>query len=715
MFDLFATAAPGLEELVADELRDLGGAAIRLTKAGVYFQGDLALAYRCCLWSRLASRILLRIDEAEIASADELYAAVRALPWEEHLDVDGCFVVDFVGGGAGIDNSHFGALRVKDAIVDRFVARAGRRPDVDRDRPDLRIHAHLRRGRLTLSIDLAGESLHRRGYRAAGARAPLKESLAAAILLRAGWPEVAAAGGSLVDPTCGSGTLLIEGAWIAGDRAPGLSRPRFGFHGWRRHQPELWAPLVAEARARWEAGRGRVPAIRGFDRDPAVIRDAQANLERADLRGVVEVAVGDVRELTRPGAAASPGLVVANPPYGERLGADEDLPGLYAALGERLVAEFDGWRAAILTSEPDLGRATQLRAKRSYKLRNGALDVRLYLFELSAESVRQPPTPRPRSDGAAAFANRLRKNARTIGAWAKREGITCYRLYDADIPEFAVALDLYACEDGARAVLQEYAPPATIEPRVAERRVREAHEVAAEHLGVELDRVAVKVRRRQKRYDQYVKQAASGEQHVVREGDARFYVNLVDYLDTGLYLDHRPVRAMIAEEAAGREVLNLFCYTATASVHAALGGAKTTTSVDLSRRYLQWAERNLDLNRLDRQRHRLIGGDVRDFLASDRRRYGLIYVDPPTFSNSKRARDFDVQREHVELIRAAAERLYAGGLLIFSTHHRRFRIDAPALAPLEVEDISQATIPRDFERSAKIHRCYRIRWPSRAG
>ncbi|MCA9662925.1 MAG: class I SAM-dependent methyltransferase, partial [Myxococcales bacterium] len=280
-----------------------------------------------------------------------------------------------------------------------------------------------------------------------------------------------------------------------------------------------------------------------------------------------------------------------NPPYGERLGADEDLPGLYRAIGATLVAEFDGWRAAILTSEPALGLATELRAGRSYKLRNGALDVRLYLIDVNAESVRQPPKERPRSEGAEAFANRLRKNARKVGAWAKREGITCYRLYDADIPEYAVAVDVYGCEDGLRAVLQEYAPPATIEPRVAARRLREAHEIVAEHLEVEPERVFVKVRRRQKRYDQYVKQAASEELHVVREGEARFYVNLSDYIDTGLYLDHRPVRAMIADEAAGRDVLNLFCYTATASVQAALGGAKSTTSVDLSRRYLRWAER----------------------------------------------------------------------------------------------------------------------------
>jgi len=713
MFDLFATAAPGLEELVAAELEELGAASIRLTKAGVRFQGDLAIAYRCCLWSRLASRILLQIDSAEITSPDGLYDAIRAIPWEEHLEVDGSLIVDFVGSGSGIDNSHFGALRVKDAIVDRFMRRSGRRPDVEREQPDLRIHVHLRHGSLSVAIDLAGESLHRRGYRAPGTRAPLKESLAAAILIRGGWPALAASGAPMLDPMCGSGTLPIEAAWIAGDRAPGLSRNYFGFQGWLQHRPEIWAELVDEARERWAVGRAKVPTILGLDRQHAVIRSAQANLERADLRGIVEVRVADVEALRRDPTWETPGLVISNPPYGERLGQEEDLVALYGTFGARLLAEFQGWSAAILTSEPTLGKATGLRARKIYKLRNGAIDVQLLLIDISADNVRRPPGPVPRGESAEALINRLKKNHKALRSWAKREGITCYRLYDSDIPEYAVAVDLYNTADGLYAVLQEYAPPATIEPRVASRRLRQAHEIVAEHLELDPDRVIVKQRRRQKRGDQYTRKATTDELHVVREDKASLLVNLHDYLDTGLYLDHRPVRRLIAEASAGEDVLNLFCYTATASVHAALAGAKTTTSVDLSRRYLSWAEKNFEHNRLDRQRHRLIGADCRDFLASDRRRYGLIYVDPPTFSNSKSARDFDIQREHVELLHTAAERLIPGGELIFSTHHRRFRLDTEGLSLLEIEDLTRATIPRDFQRNQRIHSCWRLRWPTR--
>ncbi|MCB9705788.1 MAG: bifunctional 23S rRNA (guanine(2069)-N(7))-methyltransferase RlmK/23S rRNA (guanine(2445)-N(2))-methyltransferase RlmL [Myxococcales bacterium] len=712
MLDLFATAAPGLEDLVAAELAELGASAIQPTRAGVGFAGDLALAYRVCLWSRLASRVLLRLGEVEIADADGLYQAALAIPWEAHVRADGSILVDFVGGGAGIDNSHFGALRIKDAIVDRFSARTGRRPDVARIHPDLRVHAHLRGGRLGLAIDLAGESLHRRGYRSQGAGAPLKESLAAAILIRAGWPALAAEGAPLVDPMCGSGTLPIEAAWIAGDRAPGLARPHFGFLGWLGHDRARWEALVAEARERWAAGRARIPTIVGHDNDPATLRIAQANVERADLRGIVRVSAGDVRELAPPAGITRPGLVVCNPPYGERLGADEDLPALYRALGERLVAGFEGWQAAILTGDAELGMATRLRARRYYNLQNGAIPCRLLLIDVGPDALRQPRKPRPRSEGGEALANRVRKNQKALAPWVKRETITCYRIYDADIPEYAVAVDRYETEDdGVYAVLQEYAPPATIDPKVAAQRLEEAHEVVAEVLGLEPARVVVKVRRRQRRGQLYGKEADRGELHTIREGKARLLVNLHDYLDTGLYLDHRPVRALIAEAAAGRDVLNLFCYTASASVQAALAGARTTTSVDLSPRYLDWAAENFALNRLDRQRHRLVRADVRAFLGEDRRRYGLIYVDPPTFSNSKAARDFDVQREHPELLRALADRLVEGGEIIFSTHHRRFRLDEEGLRPLVIEDLSEATIPRDFARSPRIHRCYRLSWP----
>ncbi|MBK8266130.1 MAG: bifunctional 23S rRNA (guanine(2069)-N(7))-methyltransferase RlmK/23S rRNA (guanine(2445)-N(2))-methyltransferase RlmL [Nannocystis sp.] len=709
--ELFATAAAGLEDLLAVELTGLGAAEVRSTRAGVSFVGDLEVAYRACLWSRLASRVLVRIGAASFTDEGGLYAAVRALPWEEHLDVDGSLAVDFVGGDESITHTHFGALRVKDAIVDRFVERCGRRPRVDRERPDLRIHVHLRAGEATISIDLAGESLHRRGYRGPGAAAPLKESLAAAILIRAGWPAVAAARGPLIDPMCGSGTLLIEAAWMAGDRAPGLGRPYFGLLGWLGHDAPLWARLVEEARGRSAAGAALIPPILGFDQDPAAIKAARANIERAGLVGVCVASRSSLSDLSLPPGVEGQGIVVTNPPYGERMGRDVDLPALYRTLGERLRASFVGWQAAVFTGDPELGKTMGLRASRRYSLFNGALPCKLLCFEVSEAMMvrRDEPARPPRSPGGEALVNRLRKNLKALGGWAERAGVACFRVYDSDLPEYAVAIDVYQAVDGVHLQVQEYAPPREIEAARAELHLREALAAASAALAVPRERVVLKVRRKQARYDQYKKQGSLGELHEVREGACRLLVNFTDYLDTGLFLDHRPTRAMIGEMARGRRFLNLFCYTASASVHAGRGGALSTTSVDLSPTYLEWARENLALNGLAPPRHRTIAADCRDFLATERGRYGLIFVDPPTFSNSKRSRDFDLQVEHVALLRGCARLLEDDGALIFSTHNRRFVLDEAALVGLDVVELSGRTVPRDFARNPRIHRCWQIR------
>ena len=209
------------------------------------------------MWSRLASRILLRLTEFSAPTADTL-AGVQSIDWDDHLDPAGTMAVEFVGSGRQIRNSHFGALKVKDAIVDQFRAAQGRRPSIDLDRPHLRVHVRLDRDRVQLSLDLAGRSLHRRGYRTETGPAPLKENLAAAVLMRSGWPEVAARGGALVDPMCGTGTLPLEAAWIAGDCAPGLLRDYFGFSYWLGHIPKMWAP-ARQAETRRAAGRTAYP------------------------------------------------------------------------------------------------------------------------------------------------------------------------------------------------------------------------------------------------------------------------------------------------------------------------------------------------------------------------------------------------------------------------------------------------------------------------
>lgn len=722
--NFFASAPQGLLELLADELRALGAAAIRLQPAGVYFRGSLALGYRACLWSRLAGRVLLEIAVGPARDADELYRTVQRVDWREHLTARGTLAVDFTGANAAMVHTRFGAQRVKDAIVDQFSARGGLRPDVDVRRPDVRIGVHLRKpsghgirgmfqetshDEAVISIDLAGEGLHRRGYREDGAEAPIKENLAAGVLLRAGWPAIAAAGGPLVDPMCGSGTLLIEAAHMACDRAPGLGREYFGFLGWRGHHPELWTELLTEARARAAIGIGKVPPIFGFDGDPAAIKAALANAARAGLGGRIRVERRELAELVAPETGPSGqeqefvGLVATNPPYGERLGVRADMPALYELIGERLRTQFGGWKAAVLAPDLELGHAIGLRAERRHVLYNGAIPVNLLRFEVP----REPPPPRvyKRSEGGEALFNRLRKNRKQLGSWATRHGIEAFRLYDSDIPEYAVAVDVY--RDWA--LVQEYAAPAEIDPVRAAARLREALRVIPDALEIPPAQVVCKRRERAKGGGQYGRRDDAGELIEVREGPGRFLVNLTDYLDTGLFLDHRDTRALVGQVARGRRFLNLFAYTGTASVYAGKGGALSTTTVDLSPTYCAWARRNLELNGLRGPQHRVVEAECREFMARELRRYGAIFLDPPTFSNSKRMEGvLDVQRDHVELIRGAVRLLERDGVLIFSTNFRRFRLDEEALADLKIEDLSARTIPKDFARSPKIHKCWRI-------
>lgn len=721
----YAAAPKGVGDLLVAELGTLGALKVRQQGTGVSFGGSLEVGYRACLWSRLASRILLRLAEFSAPTAEALYAGVQRIDWAEHLDPAGTLAVEFVGLGRQIRNSHFGALKVKDAIVDQFRAEHGQRPSVDLEYPHLRIHARLDRDRVLLSLDLAGQSLHRRGYRSQTGPAPLKENLAAAILLRAGWPDVAAAGGALVDPMCGTGTLPIEAAWIAGDCAPGLLRNYFGFINWQGHVPKMWNKLRDEALTRRDAGLSKVPEIIGCDVNSRAVQQARAHAERAGLGEVVRFAERDLNASQRP--AGNPGLLVTNPPYGQRLGEVAELDNLYAQLGQVLKRDFQGWKAAVFTGNPQLGHALGLRAVLDNKLYNGPIECRLLRFEVEARyftpdrttedapgsAPTKPPESRanttagPASPGAEMLANRLRKNRRILGRWARREGIDCFRLYDADLPEYALAVDLY---QGERlwVHVQEYQAPRSIDRAVALKRRDEALATIAAVLEISSEQVFFKVRHRQKGHAQYEKLDHSDAFCEVREGPCRLLVNFADYLDTGLFLDHRPTRALLGELARGRRFLNLFAYTGVATVRVALDGAQATTTVDMSPTYLDWARRNLELN--DLRGCELVRADCLEWLAQKRReRYGVIFLDLPTFSNSKRMdRDFDVQRDHVELIERAAALLDEDGVLIFSNNYRRFRMDRDRLAGLVLEDITRQTIPTDFERRPKIHNCWKI-------
>ncbi len=716
----FATCPKAIEPILEQELVTLGAQHTKLAQGGVFFEGELAIGYKACLWSRLANRILLLVHESRVDSPDDLYKAITEVDWQQHLRSEQTLLVDYAGRMRGIDNTHFGALKVKDAIVDQFRDAGLERPNIAKQDPDIRINVFVNKGRARISIDLSGDSLHRRGYRQDGGMAPLKENLAAALLLRAGWPQLAIEGKPLIDPMCGSGTFLIEAALMATDTAPGLLRWRFGLQTWAQHDKELWQSLWHDAEARREAGEAAFSAeIHGYDGMPKAISQSRENIKQAGVGEFVRVShrqLQELKPLTHKADLAS-GLIITNPPYGARLSEVADIQYLYQHLGERVSQLFQGWQLAVFTGNPELGKAVGLRSHKRYSFYNGAIKSQLLLFDISAnnhfDDRREKDGVIPLqslSEGAQMFANRIKKNAKQLKGWLKQENISSYRLYDADMPEYAVAVDVY---DNWLHV-QEYAPPAKVDPERAAHRLQEIMLALPQATGIPEQRIVLKQRKQQSGKQQYQALNQGGDYFEVTEDGCRLLVNLTDYLDTGLFLDHRPVRMRIQKLAAGKRFLNLFCYTASATVHAIKGGAKNSLSVDMSATYQSWARKNFAVNGYSEGLHKLEQADCMEFLRHHGKthtgKYDLIFLDPPTFSNSKRMLGvLDVQRDHVWMIKQAMGLLAEGGTLIFSTNYRKFALDEKVTMYNQVIDISDKTIARDFARNKKIHYCYEIR------
>ncbi|MFP1748350.1 bifunctional 23S rRNA (guanine(2069)-N(7))-methyltransferase RlmK/23S rRNA (guanine(2445)-N(2))-methyltransferase RlmL [Lonsdalea quercina] len=699
MNSLFASTARGLEELLKSELETLGAQDCAVVQGGVHFQGDDRLVYQSLMWSRLASRILLPLNEFNVYSDLDLYLGVQAVDWSTIFSVDKTFAVHFSGTNDEIRNSQYGALKVKDAIVDSFTRRTGQRPDVAKQQPDIRINVFLQREKASVAIDLSGDGLHMRGYRELAGQAPLKENLAAAIVLRSGWEN----GTPMVDPMCGSGTLLIEAAMIAADRAPGLHRHHWGFLAWQQFDPTLWKEVTTEAQQRARAGmQATASRFFGSDNDRRVIDIARANARRAGVNDLIRFDVCDAIQLKNPLPEGPTGTVLSNPPYGERLESEAALIALHNMLGRIMKASFGGWQLSLFSASPELLSCLQLRADRQFKAKNGPLDCVQKNYQLAANSAENVSAP------ADDFANRLKKNLRKLDKWAKQQGIECYRVYDADLPEYNVAVDRY----GSWVVVQEYAPPKTVDAQKARQRLFDVINATLSVLGVPTNQLILKTRERQKGKNQYEKLAQKGEFLLVDEYNARLWVNLTDYLDTGLFLDHRVARKMLGELSQGKDFLNLFAYTGTASVHAGIGGARSTTTVDMSRTYLEWAEKNLRANGLTGRHHRLIQADCLSWLSQSNEQFDVIFIDPPTFSNSKRMEaTFDVQRDHLMLMKDLKRLLKRGGTIMFSNNKRGFQMDMEGLAALglDAQDITARTQSQDFARNRQIHNCWLLK------
>lgn len=756
MKQYLAVTSNGLENLLVDELKQLGIEAASPVQAGVKFSATNEQIYRCCLWSRLASRFVRIVSEFTCQDDMDLYLAANAINWVNHFHSSKRFVVDFNGTNREIRNSQYGAMKVKDAIVDCFTKRGLPRPSISKDDADVRIHVRLHKDKALLGLDMVGRGLHQRGYRTEAGKAPLRETLAAALILRSGWDGVQ----PFLDPMCGSGTIVIEAAMMAAGIAPNIKRKSWCFEALEDFEPLLWAEVKAEANVKARRALNKLSVksnsanncdddrspnkaplneikLFGFDNDERILAIARDNARRAGVDSLIQFAQVDAARLKRPDNFTN-GMIVCNPPYGERLGTHPGLIALYTAFGAQLKIEFGGCKASIFSSSDELLSCLRMRAERQFQMNNGALPCHQKNYVIAQRShsehhsnqnessyndeqnnkayseseVIEKATLLQQAQVAPDFANRLKKNRAKIEKWAHKEGLDCYRIYDADLPEYNVAIDVYR----DHLVIQEYAAPNDIPIEKAKRRLTDIIRATIEVTGCDANKIVLKVREKQKGRAQYQKLAQATSLMEVNEYGVKLLVNLYDYLDTGLFLDHKLTRRRIAQLAQGKNFLNLFAYTGSATVHAAFGGAKSTTTVDMSKTYLTWAKDNLNLNHFNGNQHQFIQADCLQWLAKEGlekadQKYDLIFIDPPTFSNSKRMdQSFDVQRDHIQLMIHLKRILADDGIIIFSNNKRHFKMDIAEMENIKLcaKNISEQTLPLDFKRNKHIHNCWMI-------
>lgn len=743
--NLIVTCADGLEAPLQTELTSFGIASEIKSTGRLTVTGTLRDLYTICLWSRVASRVLMLIKRKNINTeydvAEQLYGLAKSINWTEQFSLEQTFAIRLSVDKRVAVSQQFAMLRIKDAIADTFNEAYDSRPNVDSRNPDFSIFATVNDKQAELYLDLSGTSLHRRGYRVAMTEAPLKENLAAALLYSAGWHQKNSDGtpyyNALIDPMCGSGTFIIEALLMHCDYAVGIDKAanQFGFYEWQHHDETLWQQMIDDAQTRFREALDianeqpdTLPLILGFDADNGAIIATEKNLIAAGLQDLLPLldletrALNQLSSVLRPmvkdGRLSNP-LAITNPPYGERLGDEEMIKPLYHALGLILQDSFAGSgidpMLGILAAHVEQVDILPIKEPKTLRCHNGAITVYFRYGNLIAGQlgnlVSRFEKREIESEEAQDFINRLQKNLVKLKKLAKKDAVSNIRAYDADLPDFKVAIDLY----GDYAHVQEYAPPKTIPPETAKKRFNLALMGIREVFDINREQVFIKTRARQSGNEQYSKQGQTdkrGKFYVAREDGAYFYVNFTDYLDTGLFIDHRNMRMRIKANSRGKAVLNLFAYTCTASVHAALAGAKKVTSVDLSQNYLDWGKQNFVLNGLDvsRNKYQFVAADIFEWIKDNTEQYDIIFIDPPTFSNSKKFQGtFDVQRDHAALINRAMNRLTSDGVLYFSNNFTRFELDEQLTQRYDVTNITHQTIGFDFNIKKPIHQSFEIR------
>ncbi len=712
LLDIFVACPRNFEDVLFWELKNLGIKS-KTSTGGVRCEATLQQAYEIILHTRVATRVLWNRLKFPLHKADDLYKNARRINWSEVFDVDQDFVIHTQGQHKEFNNSMYAALLLKDAVVDDFRERFDRRPSINKTHADVHLHLSLQKQQVVISIDLTGHSLHQRGYRKHNVIAPIKENLAAALLYKNKWHDIATQGGSFVDLFAGSGTFVIEAALIAKNVAPGLFREDFALRNLKNFDATHWKKIREQAK---QAIKETVTSqFIASDSDGQAINAAQENAYEAGVFDLIDFKQQAVADWQNPkDEHYKPGLVLSNPPYGERLSTDRVL---YGETGQILRHYFVGWQVAILGSEQNLLKRLKLNKPDEFEFYNGRIETSMLsalINQPSAQSVlaiNDKPV-----EGIEMFKNRVLKNFKHLNKWAKREQINAWRVYDADLPEFAVAVDIYQNNSSFNLVVQEYRAPKTIDWQLALERLNAVINCLPKVFDIPAEQVFLKHREKQKGANQYEKVDKASTELIVTENNLKFKTNLSDYLDTGLFLDHRKTRMYFAKLAKQQRVLNLFCYTGSVSVYAAAFGASETVNVDMSATYLNWAKENFELNDLLNPKHQFIKADCIQWLQDekqkaghDKKRYDLIFLDPPTFSNSKNMEGhLDVQKDHQKMIFECMSILNANGKLLFSCNYRRFKLSEKIRETFKVDDITPQTIPEDYKRRKNIHVCYLI-------
>ncbi len=747
-FDLIAACAFGLEAVVRRELAALDIEATIGESGRVHFRGDYETISRANLWLRTADRVLIRIAEFPAADFDALFDTVRDLNWAEILPVDAAFPVTGRSVKSTLTSVPAVQRTVKRAIVDAM-QRDHNTTTLNETGAEQKIDIALLKDTATLTMDTTGRSLHRRGYRTDISAAPLKETLAAAMVLLSFWrPDK-----PLLDPFCGSGTIPIEAARIGRNMAPGLIR-QFAAESWPNFPNDVWEST------RQAAQDAQLPPLEeriiGSDIDHRVLRAARDNAARA---GVADDIHFQDRAMENVSSKRRFGCLITNPPYGRRIAGqsvyaggsnkDWELDELYRSIPE-VLRHLPTWSHYFLTAYSGFEKTMGRQADRRRKLYNGRIECTYYQFHgpkplvgtpkqptalqsetLQAKSSTDETTDAQRAAktehkpyvhavGTAAFGHlddkaihqaelfqaRLRKRSRHLRRWPTRRSITCFRLYERDVPEIPLVVDRY--ENHLH--ITEYERPHDRDPSQHAAWLELMAKTAGETLEIPAKNVYLKTRARQRGKTQHEKIDHHRTEFIVHEGGLKFLVNLTDYVDTGLFLDHRITRKMVRDQCEKKSFLNLFAYTGSFSVYAAAGGARRTTTVDLSKNYLGWAKRNMKLNGFVGDQHQFIASDARQFVADHQpgEMYDVVLLDPPTFSNSKRTEeDWNVQTDCVPLINRLMPLVRKGGVVFFSNNFRRFKFDQSSINATQVHEISRQTVPEDF-RNQRIHRCWRI-------